>query len=141
MCFEQNGEIIYELSETSFVARQGEEHFLLQFGKLGLTLTQEEMRLLNGMMRMTKTTMERGGLPDDAVIARARYGDVQQSAEGFYLVRIFNCHLSMCQKMLLVLIELCVGAWERISGKPTEKIMAIVDADIVEILEAIEKKA
>lgn len=133
----QGGAYVYKLSETSFVARQGEDNFLLHFGKLGLTLSLEELRLVAGMTRMAKRTMESGGSPGDAVIAWARFGDVQQTADGFFVVRLFNCHLCMCKKMLLMLIELCVGAWERIDNQRPGESARSVDADIIGMLEKI----
>lgn len=138
MCSGQGGTYVYKLSETSFVARQGEEHFLLQFGKLGLTLNRQEMRLLAEMLSKTRNALRQDNHPDP-VLAWVGIGEVQQSADGFFLVRVFNCYLCSCKKMLLALIELCVEANASLERDEAASSMPEIDADIAGMLAEIER--
>jgi hypothetical protein len=135
---ESESTFLSKLSDTSFIAMQGDDQFLLQFGKLGLTLNRQEMRLLADMMGKTKTALENDSHPDP-VLAWVGIGEVQQSADGFFLVRVFNCYLCSCKKMLLALVELCVEANASLERDASVANMPKIDADIVATLAEIEK--
>jgi hypothetical protein len=140
MSFKRESEnaFLSKLSDTSFIAMQGDDQFLLQFGKLGLTLNRQEMRLLADMIGKTKEALENDSHPDP-VLARVGIGEVQQSSDGFFMVRFYNCYLCSCKKMLLALIKLCVEANTRLERDASVANMPQIDADIVATLAEIEK--
>jgi hypothetical protein len=133
-----SGAIVYRHSADSYVARNGENSFLLQFGKVGYSLTREELDLMAAMMSSTRKALE-SEAGDDPVLAWVGIAEVQRQDGWFYLVRFRNTYLCMCKRMLLVLIELCVGGGERAGCTARQAPAKQVDSDIVEMLQVIEK--
>ena len=130
--------ILYKHSDTSFVAALGDNRFLLQFGKIAYTLSAEELHQLTGMMKKAADALVKDdGKSPDRVLARAGICEIRLSGEGFYVVRFFNSHIAMCKKMLMALMELCIGAGDGMKRSRREKLESRIDPDIAEILDEI----
>ncbi|MBN1603722.1 MAG: hypothetical protein JW915_19070 [Chitinispirillaceae bacterium] len=128
--------ILYKNSDTAYVALQGKDLILLQFGKIGLTLSAEEIRLFATMMKKTESALHDSSRVDP-VIAFVGIGEVQEFSEEFFLVRFFNVPFSICKKMLLVLIELCIAAGDYLERSDSKKRTSPVDPDSIDFLETI----
>ena len=138
--FMMNNNVLVSFGESTFTEQVGPQTFRIHFNRVAFTIDSDELVQVNRMLEKTVAMLSSGAVPDQ--LARVRIGEVCRSAEGFYLLRIYNCTLCLCEKMLRCFGMLCSCTLDHCAPEKTgnRDNHHETETDIEQLLDSIVKE-
>jgi hypothetical protein len=134
--------VLVSFGEQVYTERTGVETYCIHFNRVAFTFETDEIMQVNDLFRKTFSALEEGDTPAEAVVAWNGIAEVRHSTQGFFMLRIFNCTLCLCERMLRCFSELCacVPLRQPISDGIKRDAADTAESDIDTILTSITKE-
>ena len=81
--------------------------YRIHFNRVAFILDKDELSSINGLFKKASMVERKSTVPADTVIAWNGIGEIQSSQKGFFVLRIYNCTLCLCERMLRCFRQLC----------------------------------